>query len=131
MIGFSNPFRRDRNRHGGGVCIYVKENIYASRCIELENDNFECVWLKINVKHKTFYFGCAYRPPNSKQEFWDYLYECIDTVKDFNFPDFYLLGDLNDNLLSTNCTLHNFINNCNLTQVIDKPPVNHLTLYLM
>ena len=121
MIGFSNPFRRDRNRHGGGVCIYVKENIYASRCIELENDNFECVWLKINVKHKTFYFGCAYRLPNSKQEFWDYLYECIDTVKDFNFPDFYLLGDLNDNLLSTNCTLHNFINNCNLTQVIDEP----------
>ena len=28
----------------------------------------------------------------------------------------YLVGDLNDNLLSTNCTLHNFINNCNLTQ---------------
>ena len=65
--------------------------------------------------------GCAYRSPNSKQEFWDYIYDCIDTVKDFNFPDFYLVGDLNDNFLSTNCTLHNFINNCNLTQVIDKP----------
>ena len=47
MQGYYSSFRRDRNRHGGGVCIYVKNYIYAVRCTELENNNLECIWLKI------------------------------------------------------------------------------------
>ena len=55
MHGFSSPFRRDRNRHGDGVCINVKETIFMLVGVELENDNYECVWFKINVKRNTFY----------------------------------------------------------------------------
>jgi hypothetical protein len=38
-----NLFRKDRpNRRGGGVCIYL---FHANRQTDLENDNFECLWL--------------------------------------------------------------------------------------
>ena len=89
---YYSPFRRDRNRHGGGLCIYVKNSIYAVRCIELENDNIECIWLKIIMNNKRFYFCCAYRPPISNVEFWDLLNKSIEKVKDINFPNFFLVA---------------------------------------
>ena len=118
---YYSPFRRDRNRHGGGICVYVKNSIYAVRCSELENDNIECIWLKIIMNNKRFYFCCAYRPPNSSVEFWDLLNESIEKVKDINFSNFFLVGDLNDNYFIDNCHLRNIVNNCNLIQIIDEP----------
>ena len=29
--GFSKPFRKDRNRHGGGLLLYIREDIPAQR----------------------------------------------------------------------------------------------------
>ena len=41
-----NIFRRDRpHRRGGGVCVHLSEHIHAKRRIDLESDNFECLWL--------------------------------------------------------------------------------------
>ena len=76
MQGYYSPFRRDRNRHGGGVCIYVKNSLYAVISTDLENNNLECIWLTI-TNNNNFYFCCVYRPPNSKREFWELLYEII------------------------------------------------------
>ena len=37
MYGFKVPYRRDRQGDNhGGICVYVKENIYAKRRIDLE-----------------------------------------------------------------------------------------------
>ena len=49
-------FRKDRNRHGGGVCIYVKDHIPATRLPHLAQDNIEILWLKLNSNAKTVYF---------------------------------------------------------------------------
>ena len=73
------------------------------------------------MNNKRFYFCCAYRPPNSSVEFWDLLNESIEKVKYINFPNFFLVGDLNDNYFIDNCHLRNLVNNCNLTQIIDEP----------
>ena len=32
LRGFQNPIRVDRNRHGGGVAIFAKPNIYIYIC---------------------------------------------------------------------------------------------------
>ena len=69
ITGYSEPFRMDRNRHGGGVCIYVKSTLHAERCYEFEDDRMECIWLKIRTFNKAFYFACVYRPPNSNNDF--------------------------------------------------------------
>ena len=117
------------------MCIYVKNSIYAVRCIELENDNIECIWLKIIMNNKRFYFCCAYRPPNSSVEFWDLLNESIEKVKDINFPNFFLVGDLNDNYFIDNCYLRNLVNKCTRSLILHKSLmsqlVNRQTHYLM
>ena len=80
ITGYSEPFRMDRNRHGGGVCIYVKSTLHAERCYEFEDDRMECIWLKIRTFNKAFYFACVYRPPNSNNDFVQALSESVEKV---------------------------------------------------
>ena len=54
ITGYSEPFQMDRNRHGGGVCIYVKPTLLAERCYELEDNRMECIWLKYALFTKLF-----------------------------------------------------------------------------
>ena len=42
-----NIVRRDRNKHGGGVCFYLRNTITFSRLYQLENDYLELVALEI------------------------------------------------------------------------------------
>ena len=39
--------RRDRNRHGGGVLLYVRSGIAYDLRPELEVDGFESVWIEL------------------------------------------------------------------------------------
>ena len=57
--GFTPSFRLDRNGHGGGVMIYVRENI---PCKILNkhgtSENFEGIYLDVNIrKRKWLLFG--------------------------------------------------------------------------
>ena len=51
MGGYSSPFRRDRNRYGGGILIYVREDI---PCKILHNHNLpediEGIFLELNFR---------------------------------------------------------------------------------
>ena len=58
-------FRRDRNRHGGGVMIIVRNNLPATRRHDLEFDNAELLWIEISLRNKSILFGVLYRPPTS------------------------------------------------------------------
>ena len=51
--GYSPPFRRDRiDRMGGGVIVYVKENVNCILRPDLQVGNIECLWLEVRVKNK-------------------------------------------------------------------------------
>ena len=41
FFGFKIPFRKDRNSHGGGIIMYYKSYINATRCKDLEHDHVE------------------------------------------------------------------------------------------
>ena len=120
IAGYCEPFRMDRNRHGGGVCIYVKSTLHAERCYEYEDNRMECIWLKISSTNKTFYFACAYRPPNSN-EFWQALSQSIEKVKDNDNPNIFIFGDLNSDISNSRSKIHEFIETNNLSQVITEP----------
>ena len=47
LICYRGPFRLDRNRHGGGVLAYVKNNIYCVRRFDFESPDVEILWLEI------------------------------------------------------------------------------------
>ena len=98
ISGYDKVFRMDRNRHGGGVCVYVK---YAERCVDFEDCRLECIWLKVRYINTTFYFACrpTYRPPNSGNDFWQLLCDSVGRVKDNNDnPNIFICGDLNSDL---------------------------------
>ena len=51
--------RRDRvNSRAGGVACYVKNDVLYSRIVELEDQSFEVLWLKIMPKKLPRAFSC-------------------------------------------------------------------------
>jgi hypothetical protein len=108
-------YRNDRSHaRGGGVCIYLSENIPCQRRLDLENSSFECLWLWLRPER------LPYNPPDrSAQEFRDldeYLVETTDCLRN-KYPDcgIVILGDFN------NFDLHNLASNHSLKQVVHLP----------
>jgi len=44
---YSDPFLLDRNRHGGGVLSYIKNNIFCFCGYDFEANDVEILWLKL------------------------------------------------------------------------------------
>ena len=52
MKGYSTPYRLDRNKFGGGILLYVREDI-PSKIIRTEFDNkTEAMFIEINLRKK-------------------------------------------------------------------------------
>ena len=69
--GFSPPFRLDRNRNGGGVMIYVRENIPCKLLNKhVFSDDIEGLFVELNFrKCKWLLFG-TYHPPTQNDEYF-------------------------------------------------------------
>ena len=46
--------RKDRNRNGGGVALYIRDSINYKRLIDLPDDNMELI--SVETESKTIYF---------------------------------------------------------------------------
>ena len=55
--------RRDRNRNGGGVALYVHDSLTPS-LLDVDGE-VESVWVSITTQGKKFIVGSIYRPPSS------------------------------------------------------------------
>jgi exonuclease III len=51
LKGFQNPVRLARNRHGGGVNIYVKKILYYKVRTDLSVNNLEIFWVEIRISN--------------------------------------------------------------------------------
>ena len=49
--GFDVPYRVDRNANGGGIMLFVRENI-PSKLLSVENSPTEAFFVEINLKKK-------------------------------------------------------------------------------
>ena len=96
-----NIIRKDRTRHGGGVCCYIK-NDRSFNVRENFGTDFENVFLDILLPNsKPILIGILYRPPN-QSGFLDSLSTAILNSEKSDNQEIYLLGDLNFNLLDSN-----------------------------
>ena len=79
--------RLDRNRHGGGVLLYVS-NLFTYSLVFKGTDSFECIVLSMfcSSRHHSpdLTFALLYRPPNSCSSFFDSLF-CTLCNLDFLF----------------------------------------------
>ena len=62
LHGYSTSFRLDRNAHGGGILLYVREDIPSQLLIVKEN-LIEGFLVEINLQNKkTWLLSCSYNP---------------------------------------------------------------------
>ena len=97
--GYSPPYRLDRNKHGGGVIIYVREDIPSKKLTKHNfTKNVEGLFIEINLrKTKLLLFG-SYRSDNPKfgikpVDFFEQVGLALDTYS--NYDKFLLAGDFN------------------------------------
>ena len=65
-----NVYRRDHKTKGGGVAVYIRNDICAVRRTDLESSDVEALWLQVFLpKSHSFLIGTFYRPPNSSKTF--------------------------------------------------------------
>lgn len=106
--GYRQPLRKDRpTNNGGGLVIYIKNNIHYKRRSDLELPNIETIWVEINALNRKFLLGLFYRPPNSSVDFWFSLENILENAVDHNL-DLIILGDFNYDIIknSNACNSH-------------------------
>ena len=121
--GYSEPYRLDRNREGGGVLIYVREDI-PSRCLIKHNftEYVEGLFIEINLrKTKLLFFG-GYRSDHpeyglSKVEFLEQIRFGLD--KYCGYEKILVAGDFN--IDSDEEVLEDFLFEQNLKNLVKEP----------
>lgn len=121
-----NLFRKDRVAgRGGGICVYLNNVIPCKQCLDLENPNFECLWLTLRPRRlprplSGIAICVVYHPPcrpaDSLKELNDYLINTTERLCN-EHPDhgLVLLGDFND----FDCS--NLVTHHSLKQVVQQP----------
>ena len=61
ISGFSRPFRLDRNSNGGGIMLFVREDIPA-KSIFTEVSPIEGIYVEINLRKQKWLIFCSYNP---------------------------------------------------------------------
>lgn len=118
-------YRKDRNKFGGGVALYIKNNFVSKLRQDLMSHDLEIVWIQLQpVYGKSVLVGCVYRPPNANILYSQQICEMLEKVSEEN-KEIFLLGDMNINWFDTQCSVRKEIGSicsaCNLTQIIMVP----------
>ena len=99
IVNFSIE-RRDRNRHGGGVLFFIRNNINYVRLYDFESPNSEMLWIEIKNDSKVIILGVCYRPPGQNAEeiksFLGDLEHALLAADQKRGATIILLGDFND-----------------------------------
>ena len=87
-------FRKDRmGRRGGGVLLYIKDNIPAYEVqLQEEADCNEAIWCKLVTGHTTVTIGVVYRCPNITKQNNEKIHNAISEVSK---GDCIIMGDFN------------------------------------
>ena len=98
---YGTPYRKDRTNHGGGILIYLNNNIISQRIADLEIYWNESIWIKIKQKSESFLLGVLYSPKTSDATFFEQLNRNIESALDIS-QNVIIVGDFNDDLLNDN-----------------------------
>ena len=111
------PYGCDRNRLGGGVIVYVRDDIPNKQLIKHKlPEDIEGVFVEVNLrKTKWLIFG-AYRPPCQLVEyFFKHADFGLDTCRQTH-EKFLFAGDFNKE--DTEPVLFEFLTNCDCNNLV-------------
>ncbi|KAK7151638.1 hypothetical protein R3I94_008091 [Phoxinus phoxinus] len=110
--------RRDREGSGGGVALYVDENLTQIRLTHLEEDKFEALWVRLRPSRLPRGLSCViaavlYFPPHSSATaqpdliITQYLDRCLRNIeRNYQQAAIVILGDTNKYKSETICSRH-------------------------
>ena len=112
--------RRDRNRNGGGVLMYVSSNL-TSRSLQHRED-LELLLMECVVGRNKCTFGCFYRPPNlDLSQCLNKLHNVIAALRPANLANLTICGDFNVDAVSSLSSLSSILKDFHLSQVVTDP----------
>ena len=128
MKSYSKPYRLDRNSKGGGIILYVREDI-PSKLINSSctNHGKEYFLDELNLRKQKWLIICNYNP--HKTSIKGHL-ECISKEIDSHsskYDNFLLLGDFNseptEEAMKSFSQIYNFKNLLNTPTCYKIPPI--------
>jgi hypothetical protein len=125
--------RNDRNRQGGGVAVYIRNDIHYKFCDEYSSALHEVIWLRIYFGTTQILFGAFYVPESSAIQattFIEYLEHVLDQnnqssalpivlTGDFNAKSHHWLTGQTNNAMGSK--LYDFVQRNNMVQLIKEP----------
>ena len=118
MDGYRDPFSLDRNENGGGILLYVREDI-SSKLLSFSS-NIEGFFVEITLSNKKKWFlSCSYNPKRSQIS--NHLSELSKDTNIYltKYDQLLFLGDFNAGVEGT--SMKNFCSSYNLRSMINKP----------
>ena len=118
---FSNPYRLDRNSHGGGTLVYVRDSI-PSNLVKLDQkfENVKGFFIELELSKKIkWLLSCSYSPHkgNTKQHLSN-ISKGLDEVNS-KYDNILIIGYLNTNMSEP--SLNEFCQTYNLESIVNKP----------
>ena len=127
--GYSTIYRRDRNRHGGGVCVYISDQFSATRVVNIEPADAEVMCVEFKLYGIKSIVCICYKPPNHDTiDFLTSIQTVLDKSNDYGAIMF--IGDFNckhshfyehDRDTADGGLLNNFCEALNFKQFINEP----------
>ena len=116
--GFHMSFRFDRNENGGGILLYVREDI-AAKILGRDFPSAKSFFVEI-ILHKTkLLINCSYKPnKNNIKYHLEIISKALDAFST-KYKNIILLGDFN--VCVDDETMRNFCNSYNLKSLIKQP----------
>ena len=93
---FSAPYRLARNCLGGGLMLFVREDV-PSNLLTIEEKPVESFYAELNLRNNKWLVNCSYNPhKNSVVTHLDIISESLDLFSS-DYEKIILLGDFNPN----------------------------------
>ena len=127
IADYSFISRSRKSGKGGGVGVYVSDEISWVRRLDLENEDIEVLWIEIRPKcSKGILIASVYHPPDSSKHLnkdFNKLFDSMLTKAMSELKETTLLGDMNANFLDNkdNRDLKSIFNMHGLKQMIRQP----------
>ena len=94
LDGFGTPFRQDRNGNGGGIMLFIRNDIPA-KVGSTDGRPIERFYAELNFRNKKWLLNCSYNPKHSSIEsHLDSLSKSINSLPS-KYDNFILLGGVN------------------------------------
>ena len=119
LIGsFSKPYRLDRDSLGGGILLYVREDI-PTNLTEVETKPIEGFYIELNARNDKWFINCSYNP--HKNMIGNHLWAISEKLDIYStsYGNFIILGDFNIEMEEQQ--VKDFCDNYGLKSLIRQP----------